>query len=194
MKIGLNVILILIIIGLISILVNEIKEPIEFEDAKEIRKEKVITRLEQVREAQEIYREVTGEFAKNFDDLDSVMRDGKMPIVRIVGDPDDPNNADKVITYDTIFVPAMDSIKSKGIDLDSLRYVPYGNGQEFNMDADTITYQLTKTHVVEAGTQFKYFMGKYADARYMKYDNQYDPNAWLKFGSMNSPSLSGNWR
>ncbi len=194
MKIGLNAILILLIIGLIYVLVGEIKEPIEFEDNKEIRKEKVIQRLLQVRQAQELYRDVTGEFAPNFDLLDSVMRVGEMAIVRVNGDPDDPAFDIKNLSYDTTFVSAMDSIKAKGINLDSLRFVPYGGGHVFNMDADTITYQLTKTHVVEAGTQWKYFMGKYADPKYQKYDNQYDPNAWLKFGSMNSPSLSGNWR
>ena len=88
---------------------------------------------------------------------------------------------------------AIDSINNMGINLDSLRFVPYGSGTTFNIQADTITYQSTLVNVVEVGIPRFKFMGPYADKRYATYDDSYDPNKPLKFGTMNAPNLAGNW-
>ena len=77
--------------------------------------------------------------------------------------------------------------------MDSLRYVPYTDGKAFEIAADTMTYQSTLVNIVEVGTRWKNFMGKYASTNYSKYDNSYDPNRMLKFGDMNAPNLAGNW-
>ena len=79
------------------------------------------------------------------------------------------------------------------LDLATLSKVPYTDGRDFSISADTLTYQSTLVNVVEVGTLRKDFMGKYADARYAKYDDSYDPMSVLKFGDMNSPNTSGNW-
>ena len=88
---------------------------------------------------------------------------------------------------------AIDSINRMGINLDSLRFVPYGHGVVFDIQADTLTYQKTKVNVVQVGVRKKEFMGEWADERFAKYDNRYDPNAMLKFGDMSAPNTSGNW-
>jgi hypothetical protein len=36
-------------------------------------------------------------------------------------------------------------------------------------------------------------MGKFADISFKKFDNRYDPESRVKFGDLNSPSLTGNW-
>jgi hypothetical protein len=113
-------------------------------------------------------------------------------IIKVIGDPDDPNFTGE-ITYDTSYSSAFDSIQAMNINLDSLRYVPYSSGTEFDIQADTITYQSTTVEVVEVGVRRKYFMGRYADPRFAKYDNGYDPNSYIKFGNMNAPNLAGNW-
>lgn len=192
MKAVINIVLLALIGLLVYMLVNSIKEPIAFEEAKYRRSGAVIERLEDVRTSQELYKSIKGEYTASFDSLKYVLKYDSIPFVKVEGDPDDPGNLDKV-TRDTIYFSAIDSIQSLGISLDSLHVVPFTDGKTFAMQADTLTYQSSKTHVLEVGTKWKYFMGPYAHRRYTKYDKMYEPDASLKFGDMYKPSLSGNW-
>ena len=191
MRLIINLILLLITIGLLYVLIVSIREPIAFASEKTKREEAVKNRLIQIRKAQELYRGITDTYAPNFDTLEQVLRTGAFRIVKVTGDPDDPTGM--AISYDTIVKPAIDSVQSLGLLLDSLRYIPYTNKVEFDIAADTITYQQTLVSVVEVGAKRSVFMGRFADTKYIKYDNKYDPNAAIKFGDMNTPKLSGNW-
>lgn len=192
MKILLNILLWLVIGYMGYLLVDSIREPIAFGEFKDAREEVVIDRLKDIRKSQEIYRGITGQYAKSFDTLFYVLNNERIPILKQVGDPDDPNNLDK-IRIDTIWINTMDSLGKLGISLDSLNFVPYTKGEQFMMRADTIVYQKTLVNVMEAGVMRGKFMGKYADPKYGKYDDSYEPNTMLKFGRMDSPNLSGNW-
>lgn len=192
MRIVVNIILVLLIALLAYMLYSSIKEPIAFGEAKDYRKGKVVNKLETIRRAQEIYRGITGEFASSFEDLANTLTNDSIPFEKIIGDPDDPTNADKFQRFVT-YTPAIDSIRALGINLDSLRYIPFGGGKSFEIAADTIEYQKTTVSVVEVGTKWKNFMGKYADPKYGKYDSRYDPNKTIKFGDMFKPNISGNW-
>ena len=192
MRLVINLVLVAIVLGLIYLLVDSIKEPIEFKAEKEKRERRVIDKLMTVRTAQEAYRGITGYFAPNFDTLSEVLTNGRFAIIQVFGDPDDPTNKEAV-RYDTIYKPAKDSMAILGIKLDSLRYVPYTNGGTFNIDADTLTYQQTLVSVVEVGIRKKDFMGAFANNRFKKYDASYDPEMILKFGNMNKPTTAGNW-
>ena len=198
MRLIINLILVALVGVLIYVLYSSINEPIEFQAEKNRREGAVINRLTDIRKTQELYREVHGEYAKDFDSLISTIRDGKIPVVKVVGDPDDPSNTD-AIRYDTSYVPAInyftdyEKVTKRTIHLDSLRYVPFTSGQQFNVQADTLTYQSTLVNVVEVGITRTQFMGPYADVRFRRYDANYDPNKIIKFGNMNSPNLAGNW-
>jgi hypothetical protein len=192
MKSIINIVLLVIIAFLVYMLINSIKEPIAFEDAKNLRSGAVIERLEDIRTSQELYKSIKGKFASTFDSLTYTLKNEQIPFVKIEGDPDDIGNLDKV-TRDTIYFSAIDSINALGINLDSLHIVPFSKGDKFTMQADTLTYQSALTNVLEVGTVWKSFMGPYANRKYTKYDKTYEPNARLKFGDMNKPSLSGNW-
>ena len=169
-----------------------IKEPIKFGAAKQARKSVVVKQLEDIRTSQEIYRAITGEFAGNFDTLSMVLRDGQIPFLLITEDPEFPGDSEKFI-IDTTYASALDSLVALEINLDSLRYVPFSGGKTFDIASDTLTYQSTLVHVVEVGTYWKDFMGKYADAKYGKYDQSYDPTKRIKFGDLNKPNISGSW-
>ncbi len=192
MRLIINLILVVLVAVLVYVLAGSIKEPIEFQEQKTKRETAVIKKLKDIRRAQECYRGVTGEFAPSFDTLKTVLETGKFQIIKVIGDPDDPDNAEAVI-YDTIYRPAMDSIISLGLNLDSLKYIPFGGGKNFNIQADTILYQSTTVNVVEVSAQRKDFMGAYGDERFAKYDNSYNPSSYLKFGTMNAPNTAGNW-
>jgi len=193
MKTLLSLILAALVAFLAYVLILNIKEPIVFKEAKDLRKEAVVTKLKNIRTAQEIYRAVTGKFAHDFDTLAQVIRTDSIRVVTIFGDKDDKKSTEEfreIITYRA----ALDSLRSKSnMNLDSLRYIPFTDGMAFEIDADTMTYQSTLVNVVEVGTRWKNFMGKYASPNYSKYDNSYDPNRMIKFGDMNAPNLAGNW-
>ena len=195
MRLVLNVILLVIAAALAYMLYMSIEEPIAFDAEKERRKEIVVEKLELIRDAQEMYRDITGTFAPNFDTLVDVLTNGRFTRIAVIGDPDDPNFTGE-ITYDTSYTNAIDSIRTLGMDLQSLKFVPVFKDTEqvtFQIAADTIDYQSTTVAVVEVGTPYGTFMGKYSDLRFAKYDQNYSPKKIIKFGDLNKPNLSGNW-
>jgi len=187
-----NLLLVVLIGLLIWMLISGIREPIAFQQQRQRREASVIDKLIKIRRAQEAYRGITGEFAKNFDTLKQVLTNDSFALVKVIGDPDDPTNMNAV-TYDTSYKLAIDSIASMGLNLDSLPFVPYTNKVIFDITADTLTYQKTKVNVVEVGIRRKVFMGPWGSERFKKYDHAYDPNKPIKFGDLNKPILSGNW-
>jgi len=152
-----------------------IKEPIFFGEAKKERLGAVTDRLKQVRYAQEFYRDITGKFANSFDSLKYVLE------------------TDRKSAKDSLAFLYNDPSRKEKIVLDSLPFVPYGNGARFSIQADTLTYQKTLVNVTEVSTYWKTFMGEYADPSYQRYDNLYFPNNPVKFGDMSGPNLGGNW-
>ncbi len=192
MKYVINFVLLVLIVVFAYFLYQSIAEPIRFTDAKARRQKVVIENLKQIRKSQELYREITDSFANNFDTLVYVLKNDSIPVVKIIGNPDEISSVTEV-EYDTIYFSAIDSIRNLNINLDSLKYVPFSNGKIFDIAADEIDYQKTKVNVVEVGTRYKTFMGKYADKKYKKYETGYDPDNVVKFGNLNTPNLTGNW-
>lgn len=192
MRIIINLVLALLILGLIWVLIQSIREPIAFNDEKDRRERAVVDKLRTIRTAQEFYRDITGEFAPSFDTLAHVLKNDSFAIVKVIGDPDDPTFTGPILR-DTFYRAAADSMRTLGINVDSLAFVPFGKGVKFDIHADTAIYQSTKVNVVEVGIPRKVFMGKYANPRYARYDQSYDPNSVIKFGDLNTPKLAGNW-
>ena len=160
---------------------------------------KVVDRLEKIRTAQEVYKMVTGAYAPRFDTLVQVLKTDSVKVVKVFGNADDVRSTEE-FREEISYTNAMDTLRSILVknkhtfpNLDSLQYVPYTQGERFSISADTLTYQSTLVNVVEVGTRWKTFMGKYASPSYSKYDNSYDPNRMIKFGDMNAPNLGGNW-
>lgn len=197
MKFIINLVLLALVGVFVYILIDSIREPIAFQAEKFKREQAVIKNLKQLREAQEIYRNVTGAFAGDYEMLKDTLRYGKIMNIAVEGDPDDPTNS--TITYDTTYESAMTFVQKENINLDSLGFVPYSNGLKFDMFADTIIYQKTLVWVVEAKTRYADFMGPFKDVKYKKYDDTYNPDEpgekkyHLKFGNRAAPNVSGNW-
>ena len=194
MKYILNLLIVAIVVFLGYLLYNGINEPIKFRSELTKRKNVVTDKLTQIRTAQELYREIRGEFAPSFQDLSQVLKTDSIPFRQLVADPEDPTNPDKFIV-NIIKYSAIDSVASLGINLDDLAYVPYTNGgKTFEITADTMTYQSTLVPVLEVMTRWKEFMGAYSDPKFSMYEKNYDPNARIGFGSLSSPNLEGNWK
>ena len=194
MKIILNLAIVGIIGFLGYLLYNSINEPIKFRSELSKRENVVIEKLQQIRTAQEIHREIKGEFAGSFDSLAYVLNNDSIPFRQLLADPEDPENPDKFIV-NLVYSSARDSINALGINLSDLRYVPYSNkSASFDIQADTTTYQSTLVPVCEVMTRYKEFMGAFADPKYSMYEKGYSPDTKIGFGSMSSPNLEGNWK
>lgn len=192
MRYLINIILILVCVLIGWLIVGNIKEPIAFANELDKRQGAVSQQLSDIRTAQEVYKKITGNYAANFDTLKQVLREGNIELYKIIGNLDDQESETLI---DTIRTRAVDSMRSLAISIDSLDYVPFGRpGAAFKMDADTLTYQSILVNVVEVGIQKKEYMGDFADKKYMKYDPMYNPDDMIKFGDMNSPNTSGNWK
>ncbi len=189
-----NIALILLTILLAYWLYNSISEPISFHKQRDIRKAAVVDVLKKIQVAQDIHKLATGNYANSFDSLAYNILNDSVPIIKLEADPADPNNPDrfiKTISYKN----AKDSLFSLigAVNIDSLRYIPFGKGATFDIQADTLTHQGTLINVLEVGTRYSTFMGQFADQRFKKYDKFYDPDKLIKFGDMNSPNTNGNW-
>lgn len=186
-----NALMALLIVALGFVLYKQIQEPIAFQQTKSMREKVVMDKLVKIRKAQEAYRGVTGKFAPTFEALTETLKTGRFARVQVYGDADDPTQ--KNIRYDTTYLPAIDSIKALGIELEGLDLVPYGEGAKFEISADTVTYQSALVDVVEVGTPYATFMGEFKDVKFKKYDEKYDPKKKIKFGDLNKPILTGSW-
>ncbi|MEL7161807.1 MAG: hypothetical protein AAFN92_13685, partial [Bacteroidota bacterium] len=97
-------------------LYKSIEEPIDFANERALRNDAVSGKLEMIRSAQELYRDITGEFAPRFDTLKQVLQEGKLLSVKVIGDADAVDGGE--VTYDTTFIAARDTFPGLGIVLD----------------------------------------------------------------------------
>lgn len=186
--------LFLVLAGVLAFfLYKSIEEPIAFANVRSERDAAVSEKLEMIRDAQEVYRDITGVFAPRFDTLKQVLTEGQAMQIIVNGDPDDPNFTGE-ITYDTTYIPASQLVAEREIVLDGIEKVPFGDGAVFDIEAKTIPYQSTTVPVVQVGVRKKVYMGEYADARFQQYDQSYEPNKPMKFGDLNKPTLTGSWQ
>lgn len=199
MKLLINLLILAATVVCLWFLIVGIQEPIKFANEKERREQAVILKLQDIRKAQELYREVVGNrFAPTFDTLATVLKTGFL-VDRVPNhDPDDPAFQGKIV-WSEVKRPVIDEIKKMGINVDSLKFIPFGNGQVFDLWADTITYQKATTEVVECRAAYKDFMGPYVDPKFKRYDRSYNPDDptekkyYIKFGDRTKPNLAGNW-
>lgn len=195
LRLILSIVFVLIIAGLAYLLVTSIQEPIEFEGQQDLRERTVGKQMERLRDMQEMHRGLLGKYAHDYDTLRDVLRNGEFNIIKVVGNSD--ARGETVVSYDTIRVSSMDSLRSAGLApfLDSIEYVPFTNNKAtFDMETAVIEFQSTTVPVIEVKVQKATYMGEYADERFKKYDKNYDPEDYLKFGSLREPTIGGNWR
>lgn len=162
MKTVFNIVLGLCIAALVYICYASIMGPINFDEAKKLREAKVVERLIDIRKAQMEYRNLNQQqYTANFDSLIDFVKNQKLPFIYKEGELNDKqleegltekkaiaiiNKAKKTGKYDevkkfgledfkrdTLWVAVLDTVFPKGFNADSLRYVPFGNGAQFEM-------------------------------------------------------------
>jgi hypothetical protein len=200
MKLNLNIIKVvlgIIIIILAYLLYESILEPLRFDKALRARESVVISRLIDLRNSEQLYKQLNGKYMANFDTLLTFLRTSDIPIVKKVADPNDTTFTKTII--DTVgFVKVADSLfgKRPKFSLDSLQYIPFTNGQKFDIQSGTIERGGVVVPVFEISAKYEVFLkglDRQLVINHIKSQKDLNRFAGLKVGSMEEPSTDGNW-
>lgn len=227
MKKVFNVLLFLAAVALLYICYRSIVGPIEFENIRASREKAIVARLIDIRTAQIEYRNShQGAYADNFDTLVNFLKSAKMPIVLKEGELDDEQlerglTEDKALEIikkaeatgkwaevdkeglrgfrrDTSWIALLDTIYPKTFQVDSLSYVPFGNGAQFELltSCDT-TKSGSAQYLFEARTPFDTYLSGVNDQELanLKYNiKKMGRYQGLKVGDVEAPNNNaGNW-
>lgn len=227
MKNVLKVLLILAVAGLAYISYRSIMDPIEFSEVRSAREKEIVARLIDIRTAQIEYRNShEGAYADNFDSLINFLKTAKMPIVLKQGELDDAQlerglTEDKALEMikkaektgkwgevdkeglrgfrrDTSWIALLDTIYPKEFDVEALPFVPYGNGEKFELltSCDT-TKAGSAQYLFEARTPYEVYLQdinaqELANLIYQM--KKMDRYCGLKVGDVENPNNNaGNW-
>ena len=176
-------------IGLVALDYKSIKDPVDFMAEKERRYEYVIQNLKDIRTAQLAFKATNGIYAPTFDTLINFVRLDSFKVVKAIGMvPDTLTEMEAlelgIVSRDTTMSSVQDSIFGArylkdyvgSFYLDSLPYIPFGQGVVFEMETSEIERGSVKVPVFQV-----------VDA------NPFDKKQILKVGSLSDPSTSGNW-
>ena len=189
MKTVINIVLAACAAALVYLCIGSIMGPINFDNTRSAREKEVIARLIDIRKAQVEYRNANqGVYTASFDTLIDFVKNAKLPFVKKEGALTDAQleagmtekKAMKIIEKakktgnwkevekeglmnfkrDTMWVSVLDTIFPKGFNADSLRYVPFGNGKEFEMASrqDT-TKSGAPLNLFQAQTPYETYIG-----------------------------------
>lgn len=155
-RIIVQILLFFVIIGLGYKIYEGVMRPINFDKEKAVREEAVIQRLKDIRTAQVAYRSVYGKYTGSFDTLIHFVKEDSFPVEYAEGSLDDSLAvAMGLIVRETFYVKVSDSLFRKGYPIDSLRYVPFTTGVQFDMKADSImTASQVQVQVFEASAKY----------------------------------------
>lgn len=193
MKTVIPVSLTIVILVLAYLVFDSIMEPVYFRQEANVREDRVIDRLKDIREAQIAHRSRYGRFTGDLDSLANFIKNDSLAIITAIGTvPDTITEAEAVkkgiVQRDTMWVSAKDSLfKNKRYPVDSLPYVPFSEGKRFTMESSTIERGLVELPVFKASTEIPHYM------RGLDYQIYYTREKGLQVGSLVESSLSGNW-
>jgi hypothetical protein len=189
MKTVFNIVLTLCALALVYICYTSIVDPIKFEEEKNHREKAVIARLIDIRKAQAEYHMANKHgYTASFDTLIAFIKTAKRPVLFKVGELTDKqledgltekkaiaiiNKAkqtgkfDEVVKNglqnfrrDTMWVSVLDTVFGKNYAIDSLKYVPYGEGKTFEMEVRNDTAKSgAPVYMYEVRTPYEVYLG-----------------------------------
>lgn len=193
MKLVINLVLAVLAIVLAYLIYDGVNQKIIFKKKAESRRVVVQERLLNIVTAQKEFKSQKGKYAANFAELEHFLKNDSLRLVKAIGTvPDSLTETEAVergiVIRDTNLVPAITVFEGKDINVDSLKYIPFSNGNTFKMQADLIEKNEVNVNVFEASA-------KLADVyNGLKTRNEnVDLEDELKVGSLTEPITSGNW-
>ena len=227
MKTVFNIVLVLCAAALIYICYTSIMGPINFEKAKKHRDAAVIARLIDIRKAQLEYRTLHDQqYTASFDSLIDFVKNQKLPFIFKQGELNDKqledgltekkainiiNKAKKTGNYadvkkwglenfkrDTMWVAVLDTIYPKGFNADSMKYIPHGNGAQFEMNVKNDTAKSgAPVYLFEVKAPYETYLSgldKQEIINLKDLDSKLGKYSGLMVGSIDTPNNgAGNW-
>jgi len=192
-----KVVLAIIIVVLAYLIYESIMRPVRFNAATSDRETKVVARLIDLRTSQQFFKRQHNRYTASFDTLISFLTKGEIPVVRMIPDPNDTTFT-RTISDTLGYVKVADSLFSNrpNFKIDSLRYIPYSDGIQFEIAAGQIDRGGIQVGVYEIKAPYSTYM-KGLDRQLVtnltKSKEDIDRYPGLKVGSMEEPSTDGNW-
>ncbi len=208
MKTVIQIALVIAIIALGYFCVESINRPIRFIKHQKIRSNAVIKNLKDIRTAEVAFKSVHDRFTGSFDTLINFVKNDSLKLVKKEGSLSDSLveagwTEEKALSLgmikrDTILVSVLDSLFGKRYRIDSLRYVPFTDGEEFVLGSGIVeTGSGVKVHVFEAKVHNNVYMN---GLEQQEIDNMSDKTLklerypGLKVGSLTETNNNaGNW-
>ena len=219
-----SVLLLFVIAGLVYACIKSIMEPINFNKQKAYRESVGIQRMKDVRTLQEAFKSVSGHFTASADSLVDFYKNGKMEVIMQIGSNDDSlavANTEKLkksrrgITPEQMYElykkgeHLVFSISSKvdvkdtlfntrnNFDIDSLKYIPFSQGDTIQMESVIKEVSGVKVPLFEARMPYKSLLKGLDNQLRINLDadrkamNRYEG---LQVGSVSAPNNNaGNW-
>lgn len=220
-----SVLLLFVIAGLVYVIVQSVMQPVNFNKQMEYRKGVGVQRMKDLRTLQEAYKSVYGKFSQSADSLADFYKNGQMEVLMQIGSNDDSvavANTEKLkksfrgkITPEMMYKLYQEgqnlvfSISSKinvrdtifknrsDFNIDSLRYIPFSQGDTIQMDAIIKEVSGVKVPLFEARMPYKSLLKGLDNQLRINLDadcrasNRYEG---LQVGSISAPNNNaGNW-
>jgi hypothetical protein len=189
-------VLAVVILVLGYLIFNSINKPVKFENTLNSRGEVIVSKLKDIRTAQNLFRNQYGRYTASFDTLIAFIQNGKIPEVKLIPDPNDTTFTRSI--SDTIgFISIYDSIfAKKNYDLVKLNEIPFSNGDYFSILAGQINKGGVDVAVFEVSARIETYtkdLDKQLIINRIKEIEDRSKFPGLKVGSMTDASTDGNW-
>lgn len=193
----LKLFLAVVIIVLGYLVVDSIMEPVRFENEKNSREKVVINLLKEIREAQIAYKGIYKQYAPTFDTLIDFIKNGQLPVVNIIPDPNDTTFT-KTINDTTGYTSVGEAIfkDRKNFDPESIQYIPFSQGKKFYLAAAVIEINKVRVPVFEISAEYNqilYGLDQQLIQNLNKKQIEFERFPGLKVGSLTEASTDGNW-
>ncbi len=195
-----NIALTLVAILLVYLVFDSIRQPVAFENTRRTRESEVIQNLKDIRSTQTLFKQTYNRYTASFDSLIEYVKTGELPVVNIIADPTDTTFT-KTINDTVGYIKVSDSLFKNRVNfnVNDLRYIPFSNNEEFELQAGFITRGGLKVAVFEAKAPYKSYLND-EDKKFRQRVNNLRAEqedlgkyAGLKVGSMDEASTNGNW-
>ena len=191
-------VLFLIIIFLGYRLYSIILDPINYEKLEERRYDAVKEKLEQIRDVQKAYRTEYRAFAPDLNAVIAFVDTGRSAIIERKDSSfmyynevyQTDMEKDTIITTILGYESVKDKLFGADFDPESLRYIPFSDNSEFELEAGKLDVSDVIVPVFEARASNKAIFHDVLN----KYKQYIEEDYALQVGDLNEPTLSGNWR
>lgn len=189
--------LVVVILVLGYFLYASIMKPVRFQEEISRRNEQIVNRLKDIRTAQNLYKQFNNKYTADFDSLTDFLKNGKIPVVKMVPDPNDTTFTRTI--NDTVgFINIADSLYGNrpNFKMQDLKVIPFSDGRTFEMKTDKIDKGGVMVSVIEVLVPYEYYLfdlDRQDVANLAERQKQINKYPGLKMGSLTEASTDGNW-